>query len=346
MTEQEYIHEAPRIRKLMLDNAMRFLDSVEDAKDVVQNCLMKLWLMRDKVRLATLDALSVKIVRHQCLDFLKKKNRCKLCDLEAVEETQEADDIETPEMLEEQDQRLMRSLEKVPSRRRMLLELMYLKGKDVETIAQVMGMSADNVRKNLSRARKMLLRIMSIVLVPIVVAFSFDFVNNRLEKSATPLNAPVAEAEKPVARRQEAETAADTSRSEGAKSAIRLLPTTPNNAEVAKSENADRPISPKSAYSSISVCFDLDEEDVKLIATVSYKKTEEGQYITHSCDYKVVNDSGRKMFFVPDEEVKTYVDSPVLNVDINGTLVCVDADGEKTDRYVSVKRCVFDNDEL
>ena len=33
-------------------------------------------------------------------------------------------------------------------------------------------------------------------------------------------------------------------------------------------------------------------------------------------------------------------------VEINGTLVSMDSDGEKTDRYVSVKRCVFDNDEL
>lgn len=348
MTKEEYTQAIPLIRKEMLRIATDMLGKNGGAEDAVQDALLKLFLDYKKIEVTALKIYSRIVLINVCKDILKRKKRHETCSIEEIDVLSLIDDTESFKMLEEQYSSLMRSLEKVPSRRRMLLELMYLKGKDVETIAQVTGMSADNVRRNLSRARATLFRIMSSVVVLIVVfSISFDFVfNNRLEKTATPLNAPVAEAEKPVARRQEAETEADTSQSEGAKSAIRLLPTTPNNAEVAKSENTDRSISPKLAYSNISVCFDLDDEDVKLIATVSYEKTEDGQYITHSCDYKVVNDSGRKMFFVPDEDAKTYVDSPVLNVEINGTLVSMDSDGEKTDRYVSVKRCVFDNDEL
>ena len=334
MTEQEYIHEAPRIRKLMLDNAMRFLDSVEDAKDVVQNCLMKLWLMRDKVRLATLDALSVKIVRHQCLDFLKKKNRCKLCDLEAVEETQEVDDIEMPEMLEEQDQRLMRSLEKMPSRSRMLLELMYLKGKDVETIAQVTGMSADNVRRNLSRARKMLLRIMSIVLVPIVVAFSFDFVNNRLEKSATPLNAPVAEAEKPVARRQEAETVADTSQSEGGETvaSVPMIIAETESPEVLRRD---------SVPDKISVCYPLDDEDIVLVASLSIEKTDDDKYRSRLCNYSLVGGEDDNIVFVPSAEMYSGLDSSDFKIRISGTLVYESPEGKTLDRDILIEKVMF-----
>ncbi|MDD6784497.1 MAG: sigma-70 family RNA polymerase sigma factor [Prevotellaceae bacterium] len=344
MTEQEYIHEAPRIRKLMFDNAMRFLDSVEDAKDVVQNCLMKLWLMRDKVRLATLDALSVKIVRHQCLDFLKKKNRCKLCDLEAVEETQEADDIETPEMLEEQDQRLMRSLEKMPSRRRMLLELMYLKGKDVETIAQVTGMSVDNVRRNLSRARATLFRIMSSVVVLIVVfSISFDFVfNNRLEKTATPLNAPVAEAEKPVARRQEAETAADTSQSEGAKSSASVVASP---SAIAKTESASRQENVVAYSDTVSrevyVCYMFETEKVLLMAKMSVEKTADGKIRSSLSEYSVVSNAGSNAAFVPSAEMYSGLDSADLKVRLSGTLVYENSEGKTHDRDVLIEKEVF-----
>ncbi|MDY3063848.1 MAG: sigma-70 family RNA polymerase sigma factor [Bacteroidaceae bacterium] len=347
MTKEEYTQAIPLIRKEMLRIATDMLGKNGGAEDAVQDALLKLSLDYKKIEVTALRIYSRIVLINVCKDNLKRKKRHKTCSIEEIDVLSLIDDTESLKMLEEQCSGLVRIIQKIPSRQKMLIELVYFKKLDVKTISTITGISVANIHKNISRTRIRLLRILSSLgLLAIVIAFSFDFVNNRLEKSATPVETPVAEAEKPVARRQEAETAADTSRSEGAKSAIRLLPTTPNNAEVAKSENADRPISPKSAYSSISVCFDLDEEDVKLIATVSYEKTEEGQYITHSCDYKVVNDSGRKMFFVPDEEVKTYVDSPVLNVDINGTLVCVDADGEKTDRYVSVKRCVFDNDEL
>ena len=348
MTKEEYTQAIPLIRKEMLRIATDMLGKNGGAEDAVQDALLKLFLDYKKIEVTALNIYSRIVLINVCKDILKRKKRHKTCSIEEIDVLSLIDDTESFKMLEEQYSSLLRVLQKIPSRQKMLIELIYFKKLDAKTVSTITGISVENIHKNISRTRIKLLKILlSSGLLVIVLAFSFDFVfNNRLEKSATPLNAPVAEAEKPVARRQEAETAADTSQSEGAKSAIRLLPTTPNNAEVAKSENADRSISPKLAYSNISVCFDLDDEDVKLIATVSYEKTEDGQYITHSCDYKVVNDSGRKMFFVPDEDAKTYVDSPVLNVEINGTLVSMDSDGEKTDRYVSVKRCVFDNDEL
>ncbi|MGN1213974.1 MAG: hypothetical protein ACI4TR_03670, partial [Bacteroidaceae bacterium] len=204
--------------------------------------------------------------------------------------------------------------------------------------------SADNVRRNMSRARATLFRIMSSVVVLIIVfAFSFDFVfNNRLEKSATPLNAPVAAPEKPVARRQEAETAADTSRSKGAKSSASAV--APPSA-IAKTESASRQENVVAYSDTVSrdvyVCYMFETEKVLLMAKMSVEKTADGKIRSSLSEYSVVSNAGSNAAFVPSAEMYSGLDSADLKVRLSGTLVYENSEGKTLDRDVLIEKEVF-----
>ncbi|MGN1213950.1 MAG: RNA polymerase sigma factor, partial [Bacteroidaceae bacterium] len=216
MTREEFIQAIPHIRKGMLRIATNMLGKNGGVEDAVQDALLKLFLDYKKIEVTALRIYSRIVLINVCKDNLKYKERHKTCSIEELldEFSVIDDDIESLKMLEKQCSGLMRVIQKIPSRQKMLIELVYFKKLDVKTISKTTGMSVANIHKNISRTRIKLLRILSSLgLLVIVIAFLFDFVNNRLEKSVAPVNAPVAEAEKPVVRRQEAETVADTSRS-------------------------------------------------------------------------------------------------------------------------------------
>ncbi len=86
---------------------------------------------------------------------------------------------------------------------------------------------------------------------------------------------------------------------------------------------------------------DAQDSDIYIAATVSYEKTGSGEYKVLSCKYEPVSDSGKKVFFVPDDEIRYNISATMANIDINGTLTYEDADGQPVEKYVSVNQMVF-----
>ncbi|MBQ1581788.1 MAG: sigma-70 family RNA polymerase sigma factor, partial [Prevotella sp.] len=50
MTTEEFKLEAQAIRPRLISQAQRYLDNTDDAEDVVQDALLRLWQMREQLR--------------------------------------------------------------------------------------------------------------------------------------------------------------------------------------------------------------------------------------------------------------------------------------------------------
>ena len=71
MTQEEFMEEARRVRPQLLLVARRYL-SDDDAEDVVQDALLRLWQMVGEVR-RPMDALASVLTRNLCISQLRQQ---------------------------------------------------------------------------------------------------------------------------------------------------------------------------------------------------------------------------------------------------------------------------------
>ena len=71
MTVDEYKEEVERNRPRMLSVARSYLKASEEAEDVVQDVLLKLWQLLDKLRIP-MGPLALVLVRNRCVDCLRR----------------------------------------------------------------------------------------------------------------------------------------------------------------------------------------------------------------------------------------------------------------------------------
>ena len=175
MTEENYITEINRLRSQMVEVATRYLDNHDEAEDITQDALLKLWAMREILRESEVDRLAFTILKHLCVNELKRREyrRANLSvDIDSIDVAMETDN---PHEIEEREQQLMAAVNKLPSRQRLLLEMRYIKGKDVRTISALTGSSEESINMALSRARSKVYKIMAAVVVAVVCIGLFVF---------------------------------------------------------------------------------------------------------------------------------------------------------------------------
>ena len=74
MTQEEFEHNAPALRELMLTVARSFFGNEDDAEDVAQEGLMALLRYIDRMEPgAQHDALAIRVAKHCCLDIVRKR---------------------------------------------------------------------------------------------------------------------------------------------------------------------------------------------------------------------------------------------------------------------------------
>lgn len=154
MEQNKFEIEAKRMRPALLRLAVRYVENADDAEDVIQDVLLKLWFLRDKLdKYRSLDALAVVVTKHLCLN----RRRGKKLELVALEEGLAVGYEDTPELKlvgEEKMQELLRLIADLPDLQQSVLRMKHIEGFEVEEIARITGSTAIAVRTNLSRARK------------------------------------------------------------------------------------------------------------------------------------------------------------------------------------------------
>lgn len=156
MEIHEFIHSVERLRGDLLRQARRLLDSEDDAEDAVQETLMKLWIMKERILTADkMRNMATVVCRNVSLNILRDARQSVPIETAEVITLQGNPQV----LLEEQEsrQRLKRSIEKLTDKQRAILRMRNVENMTYADIAKIIGSSESSVRGMISKARLALL---------------------------------------------------------------------------------------------------------------------------------------------------------------------------------------------
>ena len=136
--------------------ALRITLSHEEAQDIVQDTLIKVWDKRESWNeIESIEAFSITICRNIALDRIKKHDN--LNDSLEERQTESPDTSSTPfeDTLQQDRIELVRNLvNALPEKQRSCMQLRDFEGKPYKEIAKILGISEEQVKVNIFRARQ------------------------------------------------------------------------------------------------------------------------------------------------------------------------------------------------
>ena len=169
MTSAEFQTLASTLRPRLLSQATRYLRDSAEAEDIVQDAMLKMWVLHDQL-IGNAEAFASVLVRNLSLNRLRQLHRMQtLTEMDLLEMERLDADSRSQQDTDEQVAQLMTLVEALPDRQKTILRLHDLEGMDYDEIAQVTGLSAASLRQTVSRARR-LLRLRYLAAVSAVVA--------------------------------------------------------------------------------------------------------------------------------------------------------------------------------
>ncbi|EFA93092.1 MULTISPECIES: RNA polymerase sigma factor [Prevotellaceae] len=136
--------------------ALRITLSHEEAQDIVQDTLIKVWDKRESWNeIESIEAFSITICRNLALDRIKKHDN--LNDSLEERQTESPDTSSTPfeDTLQQDRIELVRNLvNALPEKQRSCMQLRDFEGKPYKEIAKILGISEEQVKVNIFRARQ------------------------------------------------------------------------------------------------------------------------------------------------------------------------------------------------
>ena len=133
------------MRTTLVRLAFGILRDSDEAEDVVQDVLLRLWQMRDQLRMP-IEPLARVLTRNRCIDIARRKKPAAELSMAVFQEEDEA--------LRERSERMMKVIETLPDLQQTILRLRHMEGMDSKEIADLTGTTEAAVRKALSRARQ------------------------------------------------------------------------------------------------------------------------------------------------------------------------------------------------
>lgn len=135
--------------------ALTILQNKEEAKDALQEVFMKLWALRGHLdEVENHESYAMKIMKNFCLDRLKFFKGKKMVD---VDDRQIAADNFTPFTMvsfSNLKELMLKLFSVLPEQQRIVIHMRDIEHCSFEEIQEVTGLSLNNIRVNLSRARQ------------------------------------------------------------------------------------------------------------------------------------------------------------------------------------------------
>lgn len=137
--------------------ALRITLNRVEAEDIVQDTLIKVWDRRfEWESLDSIEAFSLTVCRNLSLDRLRKKENSN----DSLEDVNVAEPVASSNpqdrMIQEDRVSLVRQIiDSLPEKQRSCMQLRDFEGKSYKEIAQVLGITEEQVKVNIFRARQM-----------------------------------------------------------------------------------------------------------------------------------------------------------------------------------------------
>lgn len=145
------------LKNVLYRLALRITLRHEDAEDIVQDTLIKVWNKRDEWQdIESIEAYSLTVCRNLALDRIKRKDRQNES-LDDIQLDQGANTVTNPyeQMLQKDRIELVRRIvNALPEKQRTCMQLRDFEGKTYKEIAAIMDISEDQVKINIFRARQ------------------------------------------------------------------------------------------------------------------------------------------------------------------------------------------------
>ena len=138
--------------------ALRITLNRVEAEDVVQETMIKVWNRRDRwEELESIEAFCLTICRNISLDKMRKMEHQNQSLEESEHDAPDQSYSSNPEEQAMQQDKLMlirRLINDLPEKQRSVMQLRDFEGKSYKEIAKVMGISEEQVKVNIFRARQ------------------------------------------------------------------------------------------------------------------------------------------------------------------------------------------------
>lgn len=140
------------LKNIMYRLALRITLSSQEAEDVVQDVIIKLWNMRDRLaEVDNLEAFALRMTRNLALDRQRMRvNQSESLDLAAEEQQPDDDNADRQEQVES----IRAVMRLLPEKQRSVMQLRDFEGYSYKEIADILSISEDQVKISIFRARQ------------------------------------------------------------------------------------------------------------------------------------------------------------------------------------------------
>ncbi|MET6997193.1 RNA polymerase sigma factor [Chitinophaga defluvii] len=157
MSLELFLSEVVPVRQKLYRFAFRLLGNEEDAKDIIQDALLKVWHQQERMaELQNLEAWCMRIVRNLALDKIKSKKYRQADELDKAGELPALHQQSPHTVAEQQDtmKRVHAVINALPEKYRSIIQLRDMEGCSYQEIAEILDIDLNEVKVNLHRARK------------------------------------------------------------------------------------------------------------------------------------------------------------------------------------------------
>lgn len=149
MRTEEFKHIILPMRSNLKAYALRLTENDDNAEDLVQEVMLRLWDMRQNIQAEdNLKALAITIMRNKFYDQCRHEERNFTTDkvMEVPIEDRRAEQRDEVNLIKQ-------IVAQLPPLQQQIFRMKEIEGYTADEIMQITGCTADNLRKNLSRAR-------------------------------------------------------------------------------------------------------------------------------------------------------------------------------------------------
>ena len=154
MDERQFRERVIPLNNRLYGICLSILGNSHEAKDCVQDIYVKLWASREiLLEIRSLEAYVTTIAKNQCFDRIRLRKDTVGID-QVVAAADQSTELIDQEFFDPRLERLNLALDQLPELQKQVFTLRDMERMEFEEIAAKMGISPENVRVTLSRARK------------------------------------------------------------------------------------------------------------------------------------------------------------------------------------------------